>query len=167
MTKTITNLFFLCTLTFFASLNINEQNNIKYGEDIIVFEAKGTNTTLGNKWAIRQPRDSSYLLNQGSSPKPINNTYLEYTGPWQGSGSELEYKFICPKTGTYQIAMRMHSPLRLAPEEVTECGDNKEYVCKTIDGEVVPWEKADKKTISTLKRKVITPAVLVNIANLI
>ena len=66
-------------------------------------------------WTVRAPGDPEYLkylTNVGSSPEPINNTYLEYTGPWLGAGSELTYNFTAPKTGTYQIAMRMHSPLR-------------------------------------------------------
>lgn len=119
------------------------QNNIKYGENYIVFEAEDTNTPLGNKWQVRTPSDATYLNylhNVGSSPAPINNTYLEYTGPWLGNGSELEYKFTCPKTGTYQVAMRLHSPLR-------ESDDPNKGVWYTPPGQTDPvwWEKADAR----------------------
>tara|TARA_R110002126_G_scaffold291782_1_gene458014 strand:+ start:28733 stop:30589 length:1857 start_codon:yes stop_codon:yes gene_type:complete len=116
MTKKITHLFFLCFCLFSVSINLQAQNNIKYGPNYIVFEAEDTDTPLGSLWTVREPGDPEYLkylTNVGSSPEPINNTYLEYVGPWQGAGSDLTYNFTAPKTGTYQIAMRMHSPLRL------------------------------------------------------
>ncbi|GEM_PF-1608536 len=92
------------------------QSNIKYGEDFVVFEAEDTDTPLGSLWTIRTPDDSEYLKYytnpNASSPNPFNDTYLEYTGPWQGAGSDLVYKFTCPKTGAYRVGMRMHCPLR-------------------------------------------------------
>ncbi|WP_282123015.1 T9SS type A sorting domain-containing protein [Algibacter mikhailovii] len=140
----ITKLTFI-VLTFFCalfSINLSEaQGNIKYGPDYIVLEAEDTETPLGNLWTVRQPGDTGYLeylFYPGSSPDPANNTYLEYTGPWQGAGSELEYKFICPKTGTYQVAMRMHSPLR-------ESNNPNKGKWLTPAGETDPvwWELAD------------------------
>ncbi|MGC6432191.1 MAG: Ig-like domain-containing protein [Jejuia sp.] len=96
--------------------SVNAQSNIKYGEDYVVFEAEDTDTPLGNLWTIRTPDDPEYLKYytnpNASSPNPFNDTYLEYTGPWQGAGSDLVYKFTCPKTGAYRVGMRMHCPLR-------------------------------------------------------
>jgi uncharacterized protein YjdB len=115
MSKTITRLLFICLCLFSVSIALQAQSNIKYGLDYIVFEAEDTDTPLGSLWTVREPGDPEYLkylTNVGSSPDPMNNTYLEYTGPWLGAGSELTYNFTAPKTGTYQIAMRMHSPLR-------------------------------------------------------
>lgn len=94
---------------------LTSQSNIKYGSNYIVFEAEDTDTPLGNKWIVRKPGDTEYLkylTNLGGSPAPVNNTYLEYIGPWLGADSELEYKFTAPSTGVYRLAMRMHSPLR-------------------------------------------------------
>lgn len=104
---------FTISLLLFNNQLSNAQSNIKYGDDYIVFEAE--DTSLNNLWTVRTPDDTEYLkylTNLGSSPAPINNTYLEYIGPWQGANSELQYKFICPKTGAYRLAMRMHCPLR-------------------------------------------------------
>ncbi|NIJ44807.1 hypothetical protein FHR24_001246 [Wenyingzhuangia heitensis] len=109
-----TTYIFLATLIFFTGIiKTAAQSDIKYGNDYIVFEAEDTN--LNSNWTIRTPTDPDYLkylTNLGSSPAPVNDTYLEYTGPWQGEGTELTYVFTAPKTGTYQLAMRMHSPLR-------------------------------------------------------
>lgn len=99
---------------FFATV-ILAQSNIKYGPDYIVFEAEDTDTPLGSNWKVRKLGDLGYLeylFFPGSSPDPVNDTYFEFVGPWLGAGSELAYKFICPKTGTYQVAMRLHTPLR-------------------------------------------------------
>ncbi|TXG38531.1 Ig-like domain-containing protein [Seonamhaeicola maritimus] len=101
-------------LSLFSTRSI-AQNTLKYGPDYIVFEAEDTDTPLAGLWTVRTPSDPDYLkylTNVGSSPDPVNDSYLEYSGPWLGAGSELEYKFTCQKTGTYQLAMRMHSPLR-------------------------------------------------------
>jgi hypothetical protein len=132
MTKTITHLFFLCYCLFAFTTNLQAQSNIKYGSNYIVFEAEDTNTPLSNKWVVRKPGDSEflkYLTNLGTSPAPINNTYLEYIGPWLGASSELEYKFTCQKTGAYRLAMRMHSPLR-----VGELADKRNDVFIKMDG---------------------------------
>lgn len=113
MKTTLERLFYF--ITVLLTFVVNAQTNIKYGANYIVFEAE--DTTLNNKWAIRTPDNHGdqyleYLFYKGNSPEPTNNTYLEYIGPWQGAGSELEYKFTCPKTGKYQMAMRLHTPLR-------------------------------------------------------
>lgn len=137
--KKTTIFFFTSLCLLFTSIHLYSQSNVKYGSDYIVFEAEDTDTPLGSNWTVRQPGDPlylKYLLNTGSSPAPINNTYLDYTGPWLGEGTELEYKFTCPKTGKYQIAMRMHSPLR-------ESNNPNKGIIKTVNGEEVWWEKAD------------------------
>lgn len=116
----------------FVSLNTKAQTSVKYGENYIVFEGEDTNTPLGSNWTVRKPGDSEYLkylTNVGISPAPMNDTYLEFTGAWLGAGSELEYKFICPKTGTYELAMRMHSPLRTG-----ELGDARNDFFVKMDG---------------------------------
>lgn len=141
MTKKNTQLFFICYCLFAFTTNLRAQSNINYGPDYIVFDAEETITPLGNLWTIREPSSSSYLeylFYPGNSPAPINDTYLEYSGPWQGAGSELEYKFTCPKTGTYQVAMRLHTPLR-------ESNNLNKGKWLTPPGETEPvwWEKGD------------------------
>lgn len=141
MIKKTTLFFIILFANLLITNNTDAQNNIKYGPDYVVFEAEDTNTDLGNLWTVRKPEDATYLkylFYPGESPDPINNTYLEYTGPWQGAGSELEYKFTCPKTGTYQIAMRLHTPLRAS----TNANKGK-WLTPPGETEAVWWELAD------------------------
>ncbi|QVY65037.1 Ig-like domain-containing protein [Polaribacter sp. Q13] len=145
MIKKITILFFISFLILIGMNKTNAQSNIKYGDDYIVFEAEDTNTPLGNNWKVIKEGDTNYLDEdfynvKASSPSPMNKTYFQYTGPWQGANSELEYNFTCPKTGTYQLAMRMSSPL----EEYT--GTGKKFTIRTLpDGTEVKWELADAR----------------------
>lgn len=145
MIKKNTQLILLSFFIFNFNTVLNAQSNIKYGSDYIVFEAEDTDTPLGSKWNVIKEGDSDYLGAsfidiKASSPAPMNNTYFQYTGPWQGAGSELEYKFICPKTGIYQLAMRMHSPLK----EYT--GTGTKFRLRTLpDGTQVKWELADAR----------------------
>ncbi|MEM6965033.1 MAG: Ig-like domain-containing protein [Bacteroidota bacterium] len=109
-TPLLLSILFLMTFSF----NLFAQSNVKYGPDYIVFEAEDTDSPLGDKWVIKTPNNSDYLeylLFPGDSPEPVNDTYFQYVGPWMGANSELEYHFTCPKTGTYNIAMRMLCPL--------------------------------------------------------
>lgn len=103
--------FFFISLFFFK--NTHAQTGIDYGENFIVFEAEATSSPL-TKWAVRKPGDPLYqkYVSTSTGVEPINDTYLQYTGPWLGGeDTELEYKFTCQKTANYRMLMRMHQPL--------------------------------------------------------
>lgn len=106
---------------------------IEYGDNFIVFEAEAAN--YSNLWKLRTPKDPEYQKYVTSKTQsgipPINNTYLEYIGPWRGVGdsSKIEYKFKCPTSGDYQLAMRLLQPL-----EDGEKGDGKNDVFVKLQG---------------------------------
>lgn len=111
--KQIHGFIYISIYLFIFSLDLQAQNEVEYGENFIVFEAEATNSPM-TKWALREPGDpqyQKYVTTVGF--EPVNDTYLEYTGPWLGGpDTELVYKFICPKTADYRMLMRMHQPLR-------------------------------------------------------
>ncbi|MGC6432192.1 MAG: Ig-like domain-containing protein [Jejuia sp.] len=149
MNRKITLITALLFLLPIIKNKANAQTNIKYGEDYIVIEAEDTNTALGSLWATRTSSDTGYLeylFYPSSSPDPINDTYLEYIGPWLGAGSELEYKFTCPKTGTYQVAMRMHSPLRASNNP-----NKGKWLTPPGETDPVWWELADLRNDCFIK----------------
>ena len=93
----------------------------KIGPNYIVFEAEDTESELG-LWELRTPGDQYY--SKGSGMAPINNTHLEFMGNNEGSGpatSPLEYKFVCPKTGSYKLGGRLFQ--RLEGAENDKCND--------------------------------------------
>ena len=94
----------------------------KIGPNYIAFEAEDTESDLG-LWKLRTPGDQ-YYSNPSSGMAPINNTHLEFMGNNEGSGpatSPLEYKFICPKTGSYKLGGRLFQ--RLEGAENDKCND--------------------------------------------
>jgi hypothetical protein len=96
-------------------------NGMTIGPNYIVFEAEATESPLG-KWQIIKPGDARYK--NSSSVAPINNTHLEFTGNDYNSGpatSPLEYRFECPKTGTYRLGGRLYQRLEGQPED--KCND--------------------------------------------
>lgn len=102
--------------------NINLLFSQKIAENYIVFEAENTTSNLG-EWKLITSLDSGYFNPEGGMP-PINGTYLEFTGNTVGGGqasSPLVYTFVCPKTGVYQCAMRMHQ--RLMGNKDDKCND--------------------------------------------
>ncbi|WP_066633406.1 Ig-like domain-containing protein [Labilibacter marinus] len=109
-------------IIFFADITAS---GIEYGDNFIVFEAEAASFSSSH-WKLRTPSYADYerYVSSGSQSgiAPVNDTYLQYTGPWQGDGenSKIEYKFTCPSTGDYQLAMRLHQPL-----EAGEKGDAK------------------------------------------
>jgi uncharacterized protein YjdB len=117
MNKRITNSFLLCICLLVLTTTLKAQSNIKYGDDYIVIEAEDTGNTI-DKWVVRTPSDPKYLSEYDASiatpgsPDPINSTYLEYTGAFANEDQGiLTYTFTAPKTGTYQLGMRMHCPI--------------------------------------------------------
>ena len=111
-------------LSIAFTLNFSAQE-IFYGDDYIVFEAEATNTPLTNSgWVLREKGDvgyQQYVATKGV--EPMFDTYMEYTGPWAGTGmTALEYSFVCPKTANYRILLRMHQPL-LSNEADDGCND--------------------------------------------
>ncbi len=126
------HVYLLSTIFFFAtSAILYAQQNIKYGENYVVFEAEDTSSPL-TKWAVRTPPDAKYY--KGDEIEAINQTYLEYTGAWAaglnpGNETELKYTFTCPKSGEYRMLMRLYQPL--APEEA---GDQKNDVFVRLEG---------------------------------
>lgn len=106
----------LSTLIFIGLMGILSisAQEVFYGDNYVVFEAEATSSSLA-KWAVRKKGDTDYqkYVTTSTGIDPIFDTYLEYTGPWQGGAdTELEYKFVCPKSGNYRMLMRMHQPLR-------------------------------------------------------
>ncbi len=141
LAKTISFLTFLLLMV----MSSTAQENIKYGEDFIVFEAEDTESDM-TKWAVRKPGDTKYY--PGGNPEAINQTYLEYTGPWaagknHGGDTELKYNFTCPKTGEYRLLMRMYQPL-----DDDEAGDAKNDVFVRLEGN---YTSATNKTESDLQ----------------
>ena len=118
---TLTSLF-LCLHPF----NIWGQSNIRYGAKYVVFEAEDNPSSMTN-WAIRTPGDPKYYL--GTDLEAINQTYIEYTGPWAAAASPLSYTFVAPSTGTYRMVMRMYQPLNPG-----EAGDKKNDVFVRLEG---------------------------------
>lgn len=86
------------------------------GLTTLVFEAEDTNNGL-DSWIIRTPEDPLYLAKYDptifpDSPPVYNDKYLEYTGQFADkTRGNLTYTFTAPKTATYQMAMRLHSPI--------------------------------------------------------
>ncbi len=96
-------------------------NGMTIGTNYIVFEAEATESPLG-KWQIVIPGDFRYQ-DKASNP-PINETHLEFTGNNPSVGdpnSPLEYRFRCPKTGTYRLGARLFQRLEGLPED--KCND--------------------------------------------
>lgn len=96
-------------------------NGMTIGSNYIVFEAEATESPLG-KWEIITPSDPRYKNN--GSVQPINKTHLEFTGNDHNFGpptSPLEYKFKCPKTGTYKLGGRLYQRLEGQPDD--KCND--------------------------------------------
>lgn len=138
--KRITLIYLLASISLlFFSSTTTAQSNIKYGENYVVIEAEDTDTPLGRNWIVRKPGDPEYLkylFYPGKSPSPTNDAYLECLRG-RRPNSELEYKFTCPKTGTYQVAMRMSSPLRESNNP------SKGHFITIPTGETLFWELAD------------------------
>ena len=77
--------------------------------------------------------------------EPVNDTYLDYTGPWLGGAdTELVYKFTCQKTANYRMLMRMHQPLRPG-----EAGDQRNDVFVRLEGD---YTSATSKPKSELQK---------------
>lgn len=94
----------------------------RIGPNYIVFEAEDTESDLGF-WKLRTPEDQLYC-NPSNGMAPIHNTHLEFTGNNEGTGpatSPLEYKFVCPKTGSYKLGGRLFQ--RLEGAENDKCND--------------------------------------------
>lgn len=118
--------FILLLLTIFSSGTTAQTepfipvNGMTTGPNYIVFEAEATESPLG-KWQIITPEDSRYKT---ASVAPINETHLEFTGNEHNAGpatSPLEYKFECPKTGTYRLGGRLFQRLEGQPDD--KCND--------------------------------------------
>ncbi len=96
---------------------------IEIGDNFIVFEAEAVGFPSGS-WKLLTPTDADYQMyvtsSSASGIAPVNDTYLEYKGPWQdpSEASKIEFTFVAPKTGDYQLAGRLHQPL-----EAGEAGD--------------------------------------------
>lgn len=130
----------------------NEKLEIEYGENFVVFEAEVSE--YSNLWKLRTPQDPEYekFVNtetQSNIP-PVNETYLEFVGPWKGAGdsSKIEYKFKCPKSGDYQLAMRLLQPL-----EKGEKGDAKNDVFVKLEGDFESGTEKFKTEDLTHKHK--------------
>ncbi|MFY0607654.1 MAG: Ig-like domain-containing protein [Cyclobacteriaceae bacterium] len=135
------------TLLFALALiivqTVGAQEYIKYGPDYIVIEAEDTPSDM-SKWTLRKPGDAKYYKGEGQ--EAINQTYLEYTGPWLGGAdTELTYKFTCPKTSEYRLVMRMYQPLN-----ETEAGDKKNDVFVKLAGN---FTSATNQPKSELEKK--------------
>lgn len=101
---------------------VDSVNAQTIGKNYIAIEAENTSSDLG-LWKVITPTDSTYFTTNGGV-EPINNTYIEFTGNNHNGGdpkSPLEYKFTCPKTGTYRMVMRMYQRLLGLPED--KCND--------------------------------------------
>ncbi|MGY6648178.1 hypothetical protein [Wenyingzhuangia sp. IMCC45574] len=88
-------------------------DGIKYGPDYLVFEPQITKSDLG-KWVLRKKGESEYF-DQTTTPA-VNDDYLEFEGNGTASGppgSPLVFKFVCPKTGKYNLVGRLlqHFPI--------------------------------------------------------
>lgn len=108
----------LAVLIFFQMTCLEAQ---KIGENFVAFEAEETTSDLG-LWKIIKPDNPNYF-NPGPVA-PVNDTHMEFTGNTHNGGaakSPLEYKFICPKTGTYRVVMRMWQRLEGQPND--KCND--------------------------------------------
>jgi len=112
-----------CFLLAMALFSFKSQVQAQsYGTNYVIFEGEETNSELG-LWKIVTHTDSTYFFHKDSL-NAINNAYIEFTGNDHNGGiptSPLQYKFICPKTGTYRIAMRMYQ--RLLGLKQDKCND--------------------------------------------
>ncbi|UZO82304.1 T9SS type A sorting domain-containing protein [Aquimarina sp. ERC-38] len=128
-------------------LHTKGQTKINYGPNYVVFEAEDTGNKIKD-WVVRKPGDPKYLAKFDgipNAPKPINNTYLEYTGSFADkTQGVLIYTFTAPKTATYQMVMRMYSPI-----EKTEKADKKNDVFIKMEGDFTSG--AAKPTTADLK----------------
>ena len=139
----------IITLLFMLPISIKAQSNIKYGPNYIVFEAEDTDD-ITDKWVIRKPGDPKYLSNFdgiNGAPGPMNDTYLEYTGGFANkSEGNITYTFTAPKTATYQMVMRMYSPIGK-----DEGADKKNDVFIKMEGDFTSgsakWSEADLGTL--------------------
>lgn len=112
-------LILVSIMLLFVFSNVQAQT---IGKNYIAIEAENTASDLG-LWKLITPSDSTYF-NLKTGVAPINKTHLEFAGNNHNGGeasSPLEYKFTCPKTGEYRLAMRMYQRLLgLAPDK---CND--------------------------------------------
>lgn len=92
---------------------------IDIGDNFVVFEAEVAGYPSG-EWKLFTPTDADYekyvTSPDASGVEPVNQTYLQYTGGWNPSStysedSMIQYTFVAPKTGDYQLAARLHQPL--------------------------------------------------------
>ena len=106
-------ILFLCNYTW------ADGPTIEYGDGIIVFEAEAASYS-DSHWKLRVPEDPEYekyvTHANASGIAPVNNTYLQYIGGWNGQtksmASAINYTFTCQKTGDYQLAARLLQPLK-------------------------------------------------------
>lgn len=126
MYQTLTRILSLGLCLLAGTFSLKAQDNIKYGPNYIVVEAEDTPSNMDN-WALRTPSDPKYYL--GTDLEAINQTYIEYTGPWGAAASPLSYTFVAPSTGVYRLLMRMYQPL-----EPGEAGDKKNDVFIRMEG---------------------------------
>lgn len=116
---------FLLSLIMLSALSLVIIENLEaqtIGKNFIAIEAENTESNL-DLWKIVTPSDGTYF-NPDGELAPINETYLEFTGNDHNGGdpaSPLKYKFTCPKTGEYRLAMRMYQRLLGLPED--KCND--------------------------------------------
>lgn len=106
-------------ITFLVFMGISFFLNAQeYGDNFVVFEGEATTNSFSatGEWKVRTPADGvtyqEYVDDPTAGIEPFYDTYIEYKGGWDNAVDELEYTFICPKSGNYQVSMRMHSPLR-------------------------------------------------------
>jgi len=145
--------FYLSLILLFTNLISNANaSDIEYGDNFIVFEAESA-TFSTTYWKLLTPADANYqkyvTATNNSGIHPINNTYLQYIGPWQGDGenSKISYTFTCKSTGDYQLAARLHQPL-----EEGEKGDAKNDVYVKMEGNFTSASKFTTEDL-TLKHK--------------
>jgi len=149
MKKTSTLLLLLLSLCSISLIASDLTPGIEYGDNFIVFEAEVASYST-EYWTLRTPADAEYEKYVNSSSQsginPINDTYLEYIGPWKGDeeASKIVYKFTCQSTGDYQLAMRLHQPLKDDEE-----GDAKNDVFVKMEGDYTSASKFTTEDLAT------------------
>ncbi|MEM9984499.1 MAG: Ig-like domain-containing protein [Bacteroidota bacterium] len=126
MKQSLTLIILAGLVMWLSPLATMGQTNLRYGAKYVVFEAEDNPSSMTH-WATRTPGDPAYYL--GNDLEAINQTYIEYTGPWAAAASPLSYTFVAPSTGTYRMVMRMYQPL--GP---SEAGDKKNDVFVRLEG---------------------------------
>ncbi|WNJ16575.1 Ig-like domain-containing protein [Pontibacter sp. G13] len=133
-------------LTTWGTPALFAQTNIKYGPDYVVFEAEDTPSDMTH-WAIREPGDPNYYVGTGNEIEAINQTYIEYTGPWAAAASPLSYTFVAPSTADYRLVMRLYQPL-----DSGEAGDKKNDVFIRLEGNYTSATTLTKADLETNRK---------------